>query len=101
MKSNGNHHPRRISGIVGDLMQSLGLSVKYNGWLVVTKWPEIVGPTIAERARAKRFVDGVLVIAVPDDSWRQQLAMQIEPILRKIQAQSYGRTVRQIRLERG
>ncbi len=68
---------------------------------MVSNWPEIVGPALAEQARAKRFADGVLTVAVPDDAWRQQLAMQLETILRRIHSYPEGRQVKSIRLERG
>jgi len=92
---------RPISGVVGKVIRSLGMSRNYDGWIVVSRWPEIVGPVIAEQAHARRYADGVLIVSVPDDSWRQELAMQTEEIMRKIQALPFGRSVKKIRLERG
>ena len=83
------------------VIRSLGLSRDYHGWKVVSKWPEIVGPIMAEQAHARRFRDGVLVVSVPDDSWRQELAMKTEEILRRIHALPFGRSVKKIRLDRG
>jgi predicted nucleic acid-binding Zn ribbon protein len=39
----------------------------------VLAWPVVCGATVAERTRALSFVDGVLVVAVPDSAWRNQL----------------------------
>jgi hypothetical protein len=36
-------------------------------------WPLACGGRIAERTHAVSFAGGVLTVAVPDDSWRQQL----------------------------
>jgi predicted nucleic acid-binding Zn ribbon protein len=36
-------------------------------------WPVVCGGTVAEKTRALSFVDGVLVVAVPDSAWRHQL----------------------------
>jgi predicted nucleic acid-binding Zn ribbon protein len=36
-------------------------------------WPVVCGGTVAEKTRALSFVDGVLVVAVPDTAWRYQL----------------------------
>ena len=36
-------------------------------------WPVVCGTTVAEKTRALSFVDGVLVVAVPDTVWRNQL----------------------------
>lgn len=96
-----SRQPRPISSVVGKVIRSLGMSRDYHGWIVVSKWPEIVGPAFAKQSRARRYRDGVLVVSVPDDSWRQELAMQTEEIMRKIQALPFGRSVKKIRLERG
>ena len=36
-------------------------------------WPVVCGAAVAEKTRALSFVDGVLVVAVPDAAWRTQL----------------------------
>lgn len=98
-KNNKNVKP--ISGIIGKVIHSLGLSQNYYGWSVVNNWPEIVGKEINEHARAFEFKEGELVVAVEDSSWRQQLSMQLEEILDKIHSYPYGRAVKSIRLVHG
>jgi predicted nucleic acid-binding Zn ribbon protein len=39
----------------------------------VIAWPLACGGRIAERTSAVGFADGVLIVAVPDEAWRQQL----------------------------
>jgi len=94
-------NPQALSGLIPQLMRKLGLGKRYAGWMVVTRWQEIVGETMAERARAIAFDDGVLTVAVEDDSWRQELSMQLDTILKEIHSQSYGKAVKEIRLTRG
>jgi len=36
-------------------------------------WPVVCGASVAEKTKALSFVDGVLVVAVPDAAWRVQL----------------------------
>jgi predicted nucleic acid-binding Zn ribbon protein len=36
-------------------------------------WPVVCGAAVAEKTRALSFVDGVLLVAVPDVTWRNQL----------------------------
>jgi predicted nucleic acid-binding Zn ribbon protein len=36
-------------------------------------WPVVCGAAVAEKTRALSFVDGVLIVAVPDITWRKQL----------------------------
>ncbi len=86
------------------MIGSLGLSKSYNGWLVVTRWPEIVGDQIAKRAKAARFDDGVLFVVVEDAAWRQNLSMEIDNIMAAIRKYPFGKVVKQVRLigsERG
>ena len=96
--------PRPIGGAIESVIGSLGLGKSYNGWLVVTRWPEIVGEQIAKRAKATRFDDGVLFVVVEDAAWRQNLSMQTDDIMAAIRKYPFGKVVRQIRLigtERG
>ena len=44
-------------------------------------WPVVCGPTVAERTRALSFVDGVLIVAVPDTAWRNQLQQMYQQYL--------------------
>jgi len=93
--------PAPIAGIVDGIVASLGLTRQYHGWLMVSKWPEIVGEHYARRSRAFRFTDGVLYVAVEDAAWRQQMAMDTEKILKIIHAYPNGRVVKSLRLVRG
>jgi len=38
-------------------------------------WPVVCGAAVAKKTRALSSVDGVLVVAVPDPVWRNQLQM--------------------------
>lgn len=98
---NNFRHPQPLSRLVDKLMASLGLARRYDGWRVVNEWTDIVGQKLAERARAVRFAEGVLYVAVDDDSWRQELSMQLETILDEIHQRPYGRAVKEIRFESG
>ncbi|MFQ6007873.1 MAG: DUF721 domain-containing protein [Candidatus Zixiibacteriota bacterium] len=89
--------PKPIAGAVEKLVKSLGISRSYHGWVVVSKWPQIVGEQVAKVARAFRFDDGVLYVAVPDAAWRQNLAMETDTILHKIRSYPFGRVVTQLR----
>ena len=96
--------PKPVSGAIDAAIHSLGLGPTYNGWMVVQKWPELVGEQIARRANAFRYADGILYVAVVDAAWRQNLAMELEQITRHIRSYPYGRVIKEIRLvasERG
>jgi predicted nucleic acid-binding Zn ribbon protein len=94
----GHTKPQPISGILDKLVVSLGLSRNYNGWRIVSQWPEIVGEHYAPKSRAIRFHEGVLYVAVEDASWRQMMGMDTEKILQIIRGYPYGRVVKELRL---
>lgn len=93
--------PAPVSGIVERLMQSLGLSRRYHGWQVVSEWDRIVGEHYARNSRAFRFEDGTLYVAVENDGWRQQMALDSEKIMALIHERPFGRVVKNLRLVRG
>ena len=93
--------PTPIAGIIDGIVASLGLTRQYHGWMMVSKWPEIVGEHYARRSRAFRFADGILYVAVDDAVWRQQMAMDAEKILKIIHNYPHGRVVKNLRLVRG
>jgi predicted nucleic acid-binding Zn ribbon protein len=78
-------------------VQSLGIGNRYDGWSIVEQWPAIVGESIAKVARAVRFDKGVVVVEVPDSSWRHHLSLQSKEILDAIHARPQGAVVTQIR----
>jgi hypothetical protein len=93
--------PTPVAGIVEGLIGSLGLSGRYYGWLIVSHWAEIVGEYYARHSRAFKFEDGTLYVAVTEDGWRQQIALDNNKILAIIHARPHGRVVRDLRLVRG
>jgi predicted nucleic acid-binding Zn ribbon protein len=93
--------PKPIGGVIENVVRSLGISRSYHGWLVVSRWPDIVGEHIAKASRAFRFEEGTLYVAVPEASWRNELSLQIEDILKKIHSYPFGRVVKELRLVQG
>lgn len=93
--------PKPIGSIIDKVVRSLGMSRDYYGWLILSRWDEIVGEEIARHARAVKFEDGTLIVAVPDASWRQNLSMETEMILKKIHSEPHGQAVKKLRLIHG
>jgi predicted nucleic acid-binding Zn ribbon protein len=92
---------RPIGGTIDKVIRSLGIAKDYYGWLVVSRWPEIVGKDISRHAKAVRFQDGILFVAVPDAAWRQNLSMETQRIVDKIRSLPYGKSIERLRLVRG
>ena len=54
-------------------------------------WPVVCGATVAEKTRALSFVDGVLIVAVPDTAWRNQLQLMVQQYLAALEQVSRQR----------
>jgi predicted nucleic acid-binding Zn ribbon protein len=92
----GFSRPAKVGSLVEKLLAGFGLLHNLNGWRIVNRWPEIVGDKIAEVSRAIRYSDNTLLVSVPDDTWRQQLSLEIDSILDKIHENAEGRAVTKI-----
>ncbi|MEW5924906.1 MAG: DUF721 domain-containing protein [Candidatus Zixiibacteriota bacterium] len=88
--------PDRIGPLLDKVLAGFGLAHDLGGWRIVNRWPEIVGGKIAEVSRAVRFSDDTLLVSVRDASWRQQLALEVERILKEIHAVPGGKAVKRI-----
>ena len=93
--------PASLSQVIEQVVTSLGQGKKYHGWRIVSLWPQIVGEKIAGHSRAVKFSEGTLIVIVEKDVWRQELEMQREHILRRIQAMPGGKAVGKIVLRAG
>jgi len=101
MSKRMSSRPSPIGGIVDRIIGSLGLTERYHGWLMVSRWAEIVGEYYALKSHAFRFDDGTLYVAVEDPSWRQMMAIDSEKILKIIHAYPHGRAVKALHLVHG
>ena len=97
--SDPRHGGEAISAVIFRLMRKLGLQEKFYGWQVVNDWAEIVGPATANQSRASRFENGTLFVTVPKDTWREELSMQVDQILKMIRSRPYGGVIKRIRFE--
>ncbi len=89
--------PVPVNSVIDQIIRSLGLTKRYYGWQVVTRWDEIAGPDLARKTRAVRFEDGIVYVAVHDPGQRQNISMTADMILDKIHSYPFGRVVRQLR----
>ena len=76
----------RVGSLLKQLLGQPGIGeqiTRHQAWLV---WDQLVGETIAARARPLRLRKGVLEIQVDHPVWMQQLQMMKSQILEKIEA---------------
>ena len=92
----GFTRPTRVGSLVETMLARFGLLHNLNGWRIVNRWPDIVGDKIAQVSKAIRYSDNTLLVSVPDDTWRQQLSLEVDAILAKIHESAEGRVVHNI-----
>ena len=101
MTPTSDRKPVPVNTVIESIVRSLGLTTRYYGWQVVTRWDEIVGADLARKTRAERFADGVVYVAVADPGQRQNISMAADMILQKIHSYPFGRVVSQLRFTAG
>ena len=87
-----------VGGVLGRVLESLGLSREMTGWRAVEAWPDLVGPRVARHARAVAFRDGTLHVEVEGSAWMQELGYLKRDLVRRINQQLGGEHVRDVRL---
>jgi hypothetical protein len=80
----------RVGTVLRDLGSGDTLLKRLAQARALERWPEIVGPLLADRTRALRVADGRLVVLAPGAALRQELTFHKRTILRKFN-QAVGR----------
>ncbi len=76
--------PSEIAGILKSVLKRNDLGEKMARYEFVLHWAEIVGPEIAKRTRAECIRNGVLVVAVNNSVWAQELTFNKAMILKRL-----------------
>jgi len=76
--------PKRIGDLIPALLEKLGLAKGIHDRLVIERWPEIVGPKIAEVTVAERIREGKLWVSVSHPAWRNELSFIRQELIVKI-----------------
>jgi hypothetical protein len=79
-------NPKKISAVVGDMCQALGLTEAYQQYKTLQIWNSVVGEAIAGVTTIERFSCGQLFIRVRNPSWRMELNFRKQDILSKLNA---------------
>lgn len=88
--------PKKLGDLLPGLLERLGLSKGVREHTVLERWPEIVGPKIAEVTTAERIRDGRLWVSVRHPAWRNELAFIKEELLAKVNREMGAEIVREI-----
>ncbi|MBI2092030.1 MAG: DUF721 domain-containing protein [Deltaproteobacteria bacterium] len=74
----------RINDILASVLKNGGLAKKIVQYSIFEIWGELVGETIAKRAKPKKMQGNTLVVAAKSAAWAQELSFMKPMILKKI-----------------
>jgi predicted nucleic acid-binding Zn ribbon protein len=87
-----------VGGVLGRVLENLGLTREMTGWQAVEAWPRLVGPRVARHARAVAFRNGTLHVEVEGSAWMQELSYLKPDLARRINQHLGSELVRELRL---
>lgn len=87
--------PRKINRILPGVIKELNVADRMKCWLILEKWPIIVGPKIAGHARAVSTDLHCLFVDVDSPAWQHQLFIMKSEILKKIK--QYDSTIQDVK----
>jgi hypothetical protein len=93
--------PRPLSGLVQESLTGLGLHERLREAEIWRIWPEVVGATLASRARPLRIINGTLTVAVSSAPWIQELRFMTTMMKEKLNSRLGAELVREIVLKAG
>ncbi|WP_022872693.1 DUF721 domain-containing protein [Nesterenkonia alba] len=67
--------PKPLGGLVKGLIRSRGWSAPVAVGSVITRWDQLVGPSIAEHCTPESFADGVVVVICDSTAWATNLKL--------------------------
>ena len=98
--SDSRYSRSKIDGL-GKLLDStldqLGMRHKLMECQALQKWPEIVGPKIANAALVETVRDGILFVSCKSHTWANELTLHKAEILKRMNSALGGKVVKEIR----
>ena len=96
---------RRAPVLLGEVLQAalarLPAAAELADYAVWTHWDAVVGPALARHARPVRIRRGMLLVAVDDSLWMQELQFLKQEMCARLNARLGREAVRQIFLVLG
>ena len=89
---------KRLKKAIEEAIHSTGIKSALSQEAAVVLWGSVVGEAVSSVTRAERVESGTLIVKVETAVWRQELHMQKEEIINKINKKIGTRAIREIRL---
>ena len=86
-----------VGGVLGRVVQGLGLGAALRGWQAVEAWPRVVGPRVSRHTRAVSFRDGTLNVEVEGSAWMHELGYLKRQLIGKVNEHLGDEVIRELR----
>ena len=88
---------KHLKKAIEEAIDSAGIKSALSQEAAVVLWGSLVGETVSSVTKAERVESGMLIVKVETAVWRQELHMQKEEIINKINKKIGTRAIREIR----
>ena len=88
---------KHLKKAIEEAIDSAGIKSALSQEAAVVLWGSIVGEAVSSVTKAERVESGVLIVKVETPVWRQELHMQKEEIINKINKKIGTKAIRDIR----
>ena len=88
---------KHLKKVIEEAVEGAGIKSALNQENAVILWGAVVGKTVSSVTKAERVESGTLVVRVETSVWRQELHMQKNEIIKKINKKIGTTAIRDIR----
>lgn len=88
---------QKLKTAIKEAVKETGIEKALKQESAIFLWKEVVGKTVSTVTEAKKVENGILLIKTQSPTWRQELYMQKENILNKINRKIGSRAIKEIR----
>lgn len=82
----GERGPVALGVVLGEVVEEQGWTAQASAAEVVARWPELVGPDIADHCQPAGLRDGTLQLVAESTAWATQLRLLQRQILARLRA---------------
>ena len=88
---------KHLKKAIEEAIDSAGIKSALSQEAAIVLWDSIVGEAVSSVTKAERVESGTLIVKVETAVWRQELHMQKEEIINKVNKKIGTRAIREIR----
>jgi len=76
--------PKQLNSILDELISSKGWEDRLKEIALPEYWKEVVGSAVADKAQFKRFDDGTIFVSTVSSTWRTELQLRSDLIIKQL-----------------